>query len=312
MPFENSDLSLKNYADLIEDPATYKVIFNTVMFTIGSTTIGLGLSLVYAWLIERTNIIGRGCLFALILMPMAIPNMIYAAAWIQLLNPSNGWINVLLRDAGLPSVQIDIFGLGGMILVQGFALASHAYLLLAAPFRMLDSSWEEQSAVSGKRMLTTLVRITLPVLKPAILAGAIFFAIVAMETFDISLTNPCFQYADLLGDASGFRRAAELRYGKRIVGSTSHRGHLSDRPLSEADQAREAVRHHHRKSIPPSSHRPRCLARAADDCGVCRHRRRRRIAVVHDGLAQFDPVLCRAVAENPEYCDPLRLSGHAV
>jgi iron(III) transport system permease protein len=75
-----------------------------------------------------------------------------------------------------------------MIFVQGIVLASHAYLLVATPFRALDPTWEEQSAIAGRNTIATLWRITLPVLKPALLGAAIFFFIISLETFDIPVT----------------------------------------------------------------------------------------------------------------------------
>lgn len=185
LPFEATELSIANYVDVLSDRQTYTLVFDTAVFTIGSTVLGIGLAVAIAWLVERTNIWGRGLIFVGIVIPMAVPNMIYATAWVQLLNPSNGLINVLLADAGLGWMEFNIYSLGGMVLVQGLALASHAYLLVAAPFRMLDPTWEEQSAIAGKGIFTTLRRITLPSLKPALLAAIIFFTVVNMETFEV-------------------------------------------------------------------------------------------------------------------------------
>jgi iron(III) transport system permease protein len=185
LPIEAGRLSLHNYLEVAGDPSTYLLLANTAVFTIGSTALGIGLAVTFAWLVERTDIRGRGLLLVGIVIPMAIPNMIYSSAWILLLNPQNGWINDLLRQAGLGWIGFNIYSLAGMILVQGLSLASHSYLLVAAPFRMLDPTWEEQSAIAGKGVMSTLRRITLPSLKPALLAAIIFFTVVNMETFDV-------------------------------------------------------------------------------------------------------------------------------
>lgn len=185
LPIEASALSLQNYVQVVTDPATYRLLANTAVFTIGATALGIGLAVAFAWLVERTDIWGRNLLLVGIVIPMAIPNMIYSSAWILLLNPQNGWINDLLRQAGLGWLTFNIYSLAGMILVQGLSLASHAYLLVAAPFKMLDPTWEEQSAIAGKGVAATLWRVTLPSLKPALLAAIIFFTVVNMETFDV-------------------------------------------------------------------------------------------------------------------------------
>ena len=185
LPFEATHLSLANYFDVLSDSQTYTLVFNTAIFTIGSTTLGIGLAVAIAWLVERTNIWGRGIIFVSIVIPMAVPSMIYALAWIQLFNPSNGLINTIFENAGLSWIHFNIYSLAGMILVQGFSLASHVYLLVAASFKMLDPTWEEQSAIAGKGIFTTLLRVTLPSLKPALLAAIIFYIVVNMETFEI-------------------------------------------------------------------------------------------------------------------------------
>jgi iron(III) transport system permease protein len=188
LPFEASALTLANYVHLLADPKTYELLSVTAAFTVGSTAIGVSIAIVFAWLIERTDLWLRKVFFVAILIPMAIPNMIYAMAWIQLLNPNNGLLNVTLERMGLGFLQFDIYSLAGMIILQGITLASHGYLLIAVCFRTLDASWEEQSYIAGRRLWGTMLRVTLPMLKPALLAAALFFTIVAMETFDIPVT----------------------------------------------------------------------------------------------------------------------------
>jgi iron(III) transport system permease protein len=188
LPFEAHELTLANYLRVLTEANTYQLLWTTALFTIGSTTIGMSIAVLFAWLIERTDLWLRRLFFVAMLIPMAIPNMIYAMAWIQLLNLNNGLLNTTLERIGLGFLQADIFAFSGMIVLQGIMLASHGYLLIAVCFRTLDASWEEQSYVAGRGVWTTMVRITLPVLKPALLAAALFFTIVAMETFDIPVT----------------------------------------------------------------------------------------------------------------------------
>jgi iron(III) transport system permease protein len=188
LPFEASGLTLANYLHIVSDPKTYELLFVTAIFTAGSTAIGVTIAIFFAWLIERTDLWLRRAFFVAILIPMAIPNMIYAMAWIQLLNPNNGLLNMTLERIGLGFLQVSVFSLASMTVIQGIALASHGYLLIAVCFRTLDASMEEQSYIAGRRIWGTTARITLPILKPALLAATIFFAVVAMETFDIPVT----------------------------------------------------------------------------------------------------------------------------
>jgi len=188
LPFETTATTLGNYALVFSSPATPAILLNTLLFTVGSLAVGLPLAIVFAWLLERTAIPGRAWIASLILVPMTIPSLLSAIAWIQLLDPRIGWVNVALRsvlrlsaDAG----PLDIYSLGGMCFVQGLRLVPSAYLMIAASFRAMDPSFEEQSAMAGRGVTQTTLRVTLPIVRPALLAALIYYVIVVVESFDI-------------------------------------------------------------------------------------------------------------------------------
>jgi iron(III) transport system permease protein len=188
LPFESTVTTLGNYAAVFTSPSTLPIFLNTLLFTVGSLAVGLPLAILLAWLLERTAIPARAWIANLILVPMTIPSLLSAIAWIQLLDPRIGLINVALRglfgidaDAG----PLDIYSLYGMCFVQGLRLVPSAYLMIAASFRAMDPSLEEQSAMAGRGVARTTLRITLPIMRPALLAALIYFIIVVIESFDI-------------------------------------------------------------------------------------------------------------------------------
>jgi iron(III) transport system permease protein len=188
LPFESTVTTLGNYAAVFTSPSTLPIFLNTLFFTAGSLAVGLPLAILLAWLLERTAIPGRAWIANLILVPMTIPSLLSAIAWIQLLDPRIGLINVALRgllgidaDAG----PLDIYSLYGMCFVQGLRLVPSAYLMIAASFRAMDPSLEEQSAMAGRNIAQTTLRVTLPIMRPALLAALIYFIIVVIESFDI-------------------------------------------------------------------------------------------------------------------------------
>lgn len=189
LPFEQLSFSFENYVAVATDPITYRLLSNTFVFTVGSMAIGIGTAIVLAWILERTNIPCKRLIYGLIMIPMAIPNMIYAISWTQLLEQKVGMINLFLRqNFGFSEGPFNIYSLGGMIWVQGIHLVPTALLMIAAAFATIDPTLEEQSAISGRGMLGTMRRITLPILKPALLSACVFFAIVIIETFEIPAT----------------------------------------------------------------------------------------------------------------------------
>lgn len=186
LPFEQLTFTMDNYIAVLTNPLTYSLLGNTVVFTVGSILIGISIAVFLAWVLERTNFPGRMIVFSLVMIPMAIPQMIYAIGWLQLLNPTNGIINVPLQALfGIEKGPFDIYSLGGMIIVQGISMVPTAFLMIAATFSTLDPTLEEQSAVCGHGIGSTVRRVTFPILMPALLSATIFFTIVAMETFEI-------------------------------------------------------------------------------------------------------------------------------
>ena len=97
LPFEATGVTLANYATVLTSPATLPIFANTFLFTAGSLAVGLPLAILMAWLLERTAMPARRWIASLILVPMTIPSLLSAIAWIQLLDPRIGLINVVLR-----------------------------------------------------------------------------------------------------------------------------------------------------------------------------------------------------------------------
>jgi iron(III) transport system permease protein len=188
LPFESTVTTFGNYAAVLTNPSMLPIFLNTFLFTAGSLAVGLPLAILLAWLLERTAIPARTWIANLILVPMTIPSLLSAIAWIQLLDPRIGLINVVLRSLlGLTSDMgpFDIYTLYGMCFVQGLRLVPSAYLMIAASFRAMDPSLEEQSAMAGQNIARTTMRVTLPIMRPALLAALIYFIIVVIESFDI-------------------------------------------------------------------------------------------------------------------------------
>ena len=110
-------------------------------------------------------------------------------AWTFLLGPHAGWLNLALRalfrlDGDGP---LNIFSMGGLILAQGAALVPFLFVLLSAALRAMNPALEEASAAAGATPLATFWRVTLPVLRPGLLAPLILATLVALEQFEMPL-----------------------------------------------------------------------------------------------------------------------------
>jgi iron(III) transport system permease protein len=178
--------TLEKYIKSYTDPEFAEIIVNTVIFTIGSAFVATLLALFLAYLNTRTNIPFKFLFRILSIIPMMIPHILFSVSWVLLLNPSNGLINLFLRQIlSLENSPFNIYTLGGMILVEGLLDLPIAYLILAPALAAFDVSLEESSKVSGASNLRTLTRVTLPVLRPAILASFILVIVRSLASFAV-------------------------------------------------------------------------------------------------------------------------------
>ena len=191
LPFEpGAHWTLDNFRVIYEDPVLYKqIIPDTLIFAVGSVALTFALAFTLAWLVERTDLPGRNVWFSLILFPFLVPTTVLAIAWIFLLGPQAGWVNIWLRGLfGLTgSGPINIFSMTGLIMCQALAAAPFVFVLLSAALKSMNPSFEEASGASGASPWTTFRRVTMPVLLPGVLAPVILVLLITLEQFEIPL-----------------------------------------------------------------------------------------------------------------------------
>jgi iron(III) transport system permease protein len=184
--FSLDAMGLVNYIKVYSDPGTLEIFSNTVIYVAGATALALVLAVSLAWLVERTNMPGKVLVYAGVPMTLAVPGMLQAMAWVLLLSPRIGFINQLLKDLFGPETPIiNVYSLGGMAFIEGLRLVPTAFLMLVPLMRSMDPTLEEAAAVSGARPLSTLRKVTLRLLAPALMAVMIYQAMTALEVFEI-------------------------------------------------------------------------------------------------------------------------------
>jgi iron(III) transport system permease protein len=174
------------YVAAYTDPAFFEVIANTAIFVLGTSLLSTVLALFLAYLNTRTDIPFKGLFRVISIVPMMIPHLLFAVSWALLLNPSNGLVNLALKQAfGLDEAPFDIYSLWGMILVEGLLELPIAYLIIAPAMASFDVALEESSRVCGAGTWRTLLRVTLPVLRPAILAAFTLGIVRSLASFAV-------------------------------------------------------------------------------------------------------------------------------
>jgi iron(III) transport system permease protein len=157
-------------------------LLNTVIIGLGATAIACAVGVPMAWLFARTNLPGRGFLEKLATIPIFIPPFVGAIAWILLAAPRIGAFNYPFRNL-LGVEPFNVYTLTGIAWVIGIYLAPYVMMIVAAALRSMDPSLEEAAQVSGLSRFRTATTITLPLVAPAILSGAVLAFIITIGLF---------------------------------------------------------------------------------------------------------------------------------
>ena len=185
--------TLSHYKTVYLSHQTYPALINTLIYAVTVSAISLMLATLFAWLVERTDMPGQNWAWVMMLLPLAMPGVLRSMAWILLLSPKTGIINIWLRfllgffGVEMAEGPLDIFTLTGMIFVEALSGTTTLFLLMVGAFRLMDPSMEEAARVSGAGSLTTLRKVTLGLMKPAVLAAAMYAFLGNLDDFEVPL-----------------------------------------------------------------------------------------------------------------------------
>jgi iron(III) transport system permease protein len=177
-------------AAVLDTPWLAKVLWNTFVAIGASTLLSLAIGSTMAWLNERTDanlgVVG----LVLPVIPLLMPGIALAIGWAFIGAPRVGFLNGWL--AQLPWVgsdglgwSINIYSWAGLLWVYSLHGVPYVYLVVSAALRNIDPSLEEASRVSGAGLWRTLRRVSLPAIKPALLAAALLVVISGFALFSI-------------------------------------------------------------------------------------------------------------------------------
>jgi multiple sugar transport system substrate-binding protein len=180
---------LANYAYLLTvDPLFGRTVLNTLVFAVGSTGIGIPLSLLAALGIAASK--GRAAWRTIYWLPMVTNVVAVGYAWQYVLDPSYGIVNRLLAGVGVrgPGWLSDPgWAMPSAIAVMTWMTIGHNMLLLAAGLEGIDAQVLDAARSDGASPVQIAVRITLPLLRPAIVFAAVSNLIAGMGYFTLIL-----------------------------------------------------------------------------------------------------------------------------
>jgi multiple sugar transport system permease protein len=183
-PEESGFVGLDNYASVLSSDLWWTDIFNTVFVMVTSVAIELVLGMAIALVMYRA-IFGRGVVRTSVLIPYGIITVVAAFAWQFAFAPETGFVN------NLPLIAEDMDWFGGrfssfavVIMAEVWKTTPFMALLLLAGLVTIDGQLYEAARVDGATAWQRFTRITLPLMKPAILVALLFRTLDAFRVFD--------------------------------------------------------------------------------------------------------------------------------
>jgi trehalose/maltose transport system permease protein len=183
-PNDNSFAGLSNYSTVLSSSLWWQDIFNTLFVTVISVGIELCLGMAIALVMHRA-IFGRGVIRTSVLIPYGIVTVVAAFSWQFAFAPDTGFVNHLPLIADDKAWFGDRFSAFAVIIMaEVWKTTPFMALLLLAGLTTIDDGLYEAAKIDGANARQRFVRITLPLMKPAILVALLFRTLDAFRVFD--------------------------------------------------------------------------------------------------------------------------------
>ena len=166
-------------ADLsLFDVGLVKVLTNTLVIAILSTSFSIILGTVFGFLLSRTNIFGKNQIKSFLLYPYIIPSVILAIGWVILANPGVGLLKPFFP-------WINIYTISGIFFVEVLSWYTFVMLNVGNVLENMDGSLEESARMCGASPLRIFFTITLPLLRPALIGSSILVFLCSLSSFAV-------------------------------------------------------------------------------------------------------------------------------
>ena len=174
------------FASQLLAPKTLASMWNTVKIAFWVTLFGTAMGVFYAWLLGRSDIPAKGLMRALFSIPYMFPPFLGAMAWDLLLNGRSGYLNRwLMHTFGLASAPFNINSVWGIVFVEISYYFPFVFMQVVSALERMDPTLEECARIAGARQMTVIRKITLPLVLPAISAGALLILISSLAHFGV-------------------------------------------------------------------------------------------------------------------------------
>jgi iron(III) transport system permease protein len=201
-----------NYTNLLGNARFWDVLVYTAAFAVVTTILAVIIGIVLAVIINRTNIPLRNLYSNLVTIPYYVSPLVLAFAWMQMYGPQ-GFGTIVVRTLKLPIWQLYSFG--GIVIVSAMYYIPYTFLYASSSLALADPQLESAARIGGASPFRTILKVTIPLLRPAITYSALLTLVSSFELLSIPL---------VLGNSVGIDTLATYLYTIGVVGVNKDQG----------------------------------------------------------------------------------------
>jgi len=184
--FPNGSFTFEAFKRVYSYDANFIAIRNTLVTAVATTFFGMLIAFPLAFLVGRTNLYGKKIFRTMFVITYMVPPYVGAMAWLRLLNPRVGTLNMFIQKIfGLSEPIFNIYSVWGMIWVLTCFYYPYAFITISRAMEKMDPSLEEAARISGASPLKTLFTVTIPMMTPSLIAAGLLVFVTAASCYGI-------------------------------------------------------------------------------------------------------------------------------
>lgn len=182
------EFTTRNFEEMVNVPWFTGSFISTLTYAVGKTTLQTAVVVVLAWILVKTNIPFRRLIYAVAMTPILIPATMLAMAIFFTWGPRSGFYNVLGQNfLGIQEPLINSYSMLGMVMFGTFITIPLGTIIMVPAFRMMNPEMDDAARVAGSGTWSSLIRVTFPLISPAILMNVIMGVILGIEATNAGL-----------------------------------------------------------------------------------------------------------------------------
>ena len=183
---QSGALTLANYLTAFGRWRYVEALLNSLLVGLAVGVLGIVFGVPMAWAVSRTDMPGKGLVWAAILGTFIVPNYLGAVAWILLAGPNAGWLNrVWMAATGAGAGPFNIYSMAGLVLVIAIYSYPYVFVFTRGALDLVSAEMDDAATTLGAGVVRRTLRITLPLTLPAILAAFIVAFLEAIALFGV-------------------------------------------------------------------------------------------------------------------------------